>query len=282
MTAINANMLKHYFHKVDSVVWDLSTCKTGIQTGNGIATFDLTPAAPALAATATTPAVDASPASGTININPFDSFGMTLPAFAIATPFEKIEVGDLVHGANNILGWVVRKTGAALFIHKADGHVTQYAPPNVNLLGSGDNSVKVVKSLGSMLGGEQAVGNLSNSLMPLLLLGDSLGDMEDMLPLLLLGNNNGAVNPMLLMAIMGKKKGSTGSGLFDDPLMLMMLMGGGGGLFGGGTGNGGGLGGMNPLVLSMLMSAKSADRPVAAPPLVRSNTGLPPLRRTGY
>lgn len=262
MTAINANFIKRYFRRVNNVVWDLTTGKTGIQTSNGIASFDLTPAKDA---TATEPAV---PASGQISINPIDSFGYTLPAFALATPFEKVEPGDLIHGADSLLGWVVEKTAAALKIHKADGHTTTYVPPKVNLVGSGDNSVQVVKSLTSMLGGGEAVSNLNNSLLPLLLLGDGFSGKEDLIPLLLMGNSNGNVNPLLMLSLLKGNSGGAG-GLFDDPLMLMMMTGGLGNL-------GGGSGGFNPMMLALLANNRGANS--ASIPGI-SRTSRPALTR---
>lgn len=245
MNDLMQKIMSRQFLKLENVVLDIVTGgKIGIRNKDGIASLQST-------------VQEDGTTEHLISVNPIDEFGYNVPAFALATPIENVQEGDLiVFKNNNIGGWVTSKTTAALEVLKADGTISRYSPQNVQLFGTGNRSVMVVKSLFNMFGGNtEQVGSFQNMLLPLLLAkgGDSEG--LDILPLMLMMQGGGAaaggMNPMMLMMLMGDKKGggsSPLSGLMDDPMMAMMMF---GGMGGGATA--GGMGGMNPLMMAMLL-----------------------------
>jgi hypothetical protein len=201
--------LDRFFRKVDGLVWDLTTGKLGIQSPSGIVTLDINPA---VAASGDTPAVAA---SYNVSINPFDGFGISIPAFASNTPQEAINVSDLIVGAKGILGWVVEKKAASLVILKQDGQQTTYVPPKVSVFGQ-DGSL-VVKSLTNLLG--NGASGFQSAMMPLMIMGEGSGlDMDKLLPLMLYQQSAAAgtegANPLtsmlpMLMMMSALKGGST-------------------------------------------------------------------------
>ena len=208
----NSNaVMNRFFRKVDGVVWDLMSGKVGIRTSDGIATLTKT-ALPATEASAETPA----PArhSLSININPLESFSVPLPAFAQRTDPGAVEVGDLIHGAQRLLGWVSSINEKSFQIMKADGTHTTWSPPKVEMLGD-NGGVMVVRSL-LQFGGETGLGNLQGSLLPLMMLGGdkASGSLEKVLPMMLMmqsasgatsGAGMNAMMPLLMMQMMGGK-----------------------------------------------------------------------------
>ena len=238
MNDLMQKILSRQFLKLDNVVLDIVTGgKVGISTKNGIASLETT-------------INEAGEASHNISINPIDEFGYNVPAYAIATPIDNVVVGDLiVFKDNNIGGWVTSINTASLDVLKHDGTISRYSPQNVNLFGTGNRSVLVVKSLFSMFGGNtEQVSGFQNMLLPLLLTKGGNGADLDILPLMLMMQGGGAaaggMNPMMLMALMGGKNGNGSGlgGLLDDPMMAMMMFGGGAAA-----------GGMNPLMMAMLL-----------------------------
>lgn len=238
MNDLMQKILARQFLKLDNVVLDIVTGgKIGIRNKDGIASLQST-------------VQEDGTTEHLISVNPIDEFGYSVPAFALATPIENVQEGDLiVFKNNNIGGWVTSKTTAALEVLKADGTISRYSPQNVQLFGTGNRSVMVVKSLFNMFGGNtEQVSGFQNMLLPLLLAkgGDSEG--LDILPLMLMmqggGATAGGMNPMMLLALMGGKNGNGGGlgGLLDDPLTAMMMFGGGAAA-----------GGMNPLMMAMLL-----------------------------
>lgn len=235
MNDLMQKILARQFLKLDNVVLDIVTGgKVGIATKNGIASLETT-------------TNEAGEAVHNISINPIYEFGYNVPAYAIATPIANVVVGDLiVFKDNNIGGWVTDINPASLDVLKHDGTISRYSPQNVNLFGTGNRSVLVVKSLFNMFGGNtEQVSGFQNMLLPLLLAKGGDGTNLDILPLMLMMQGGGAaaggMNPMMLMALMGGKNGNVG-GLLDDPMMAMMMFGGGAAA-----------GGMNPLMMAMLL-----------------------------
>lgn len=279
---ISALLTKNMFRKVDSLVWNLLDGKIGQRTTNGIATFEAIAAIPPVAATATEPATPGEPASGQVSVNPFENFSKAIPAYAIKTALTEVKPEDLVYGAQGPLGWVVTARSASLQLMDREGHVKNYVPPKVEMLGIG-SGVMVVRSLFNMFG-QEGVAGLSNSLMPLLMMsGDGgLGELDEVLPLILFSGMNaqangnsaagafGSVNPMMLMMLAGKKGNSNGGFGIKEMMMLQM--------FGGATASGGAAGGMNPMMLMMMMGdegggglfgGSKGPRTLAVPELTR-------------
>lgn len=200
-------MMGRMFRRVDSVVWDLMTGKLGVRTRDGeIAT------------------IDGEGDSASISINPFEDFGVALPAFAQATPVDTVKVGDLIYTSGESPGWITEiKTSAdgakkSFRIIRPGGHVSSWIPPKVQMFGL-DSGVLVVRSLVSMLpGGTDGLAGLQGSLMPLLMLGGDGLDLEKILPLMLMSQ-----------AGSGTAAGGFGGGIMQA-LLMSKLLGGGEGL----------------------------------------------------
>jgi hypothetical protein len=196
-----SKFLDRLFRKVDGLVWDVTTGKLGVQGTDGVYTLEETPNE-----------VAGRPSTYQISVNPFDGFGLPIPAFATNTPHEQISLGDLIVGAKGVLGWVIEKKPASLVLLAQDGMQKQYNPPKVSIIGQ-DGSL-VVKSLTGLLG-NNAQG-LQSSLLPLLMMGEGTGlDLDKMLPIMLFtqqgqgangGNALAQMMPMMLM--MGALKGN--------------------------------------------------------------------------
>jgi hypothetical protein len=295
-TGFSAKVLNRMFRQVDGLKWDLQTGSLGVVGKDGsIATLTKNE----VAANGDTPAS----VEYNISINPFDLFSIAIPAFATQTRIENIKEGDLVVGAEKILGFVIDKTDKSLKLRDFDGFTKNYTPPKTQILGQ--DGALVVQSLGNLFGGQAGVGGFQNMLMPLLLANDnSTEGLDSILPLMLFsqlqttnpavaadaataaGNPALAANPignllpLLLLKGAGKKKagGSTGGALGGiDPMMLMMM---------GGFGGGAQAGGMNPMMLLALAKGGfGGDDEPEAPALVSvprtSNSGFAPaLTRT--
>lgn len=209
----SSRFLDRFFRRVDGLVWDLSTGRLGIQGNDGIITLEVNAAVPA------GEGQEAQPASYNISVNPFDGFGLPIPAFAANTPHDQIEVGDLIVGASKVLGWVIEKKPASLVLLSQDGMQKQYNPPKVQVFGQ-DGSL-VVKSLTGLLG--DGTQGFQSSLMPLLLLGGDTGlDMDKLIPLMLFQQGNGAgangMASMLPMLMLLGNGGLGGRALQNAPL----------------------------------------------------------------
>lgn len=207
-----SKLMDQVFKPITSVVWDLTTNKTGVKATDGIYTLG---------------------EDGTIEMNPFDGFSMELPAFSQLVPIEQVKKGDVIVSGGKATGWVLesamcqvdtgddtestktteiqgRKSITAISFQ---GHVTRFRPKNVSMLGI-KNGVTVVRSPLSFGGGESTgLGDLS-ALMPLMLLSGSAtgagsADMKSMLMLSMLSSGGGMLggaqmNPLVLMALMGE------------------------------------------------------------------------------
>jgi hypothetical protein len=203
------------FRKVDSVVWDLMSGKLGVRTREGeIAT------------------IEGEGDDATIVINPFEDFGVALPAFAQATPADAVKVGDLIYTSGDAPGWIVQIKNSAsdkktFRIMRAGGNVSSWVPPKVQMFGL-DGGVLVVRSLVTMLpGGTDGLAGFQSMMLPMLMMGGDSLDMEKMMPLMLMsqmggvGGGTAGANPM--------------GGMMQMMMMSKMLGGDGGGLFGGGS-----------------------------------------------
>ena len=201
-------LMGRMFRRVDSVVWDLMSGKLGVRTREGeIAT------------------IEGEGDEATIVINPFEDFGVALPAFAQATPADDVKVGDLIYTSGDAPGWIVAiKTsteGKKTFrIMRSGGNVSSWVPPKVQMFGL-DGGVLVVRSLVSMLpGGNDGLAGLQGMILPMLMMGGDSVDMEKMMPLMLMSQMNGAsgaANPMagmMQMMMMSKMMGGGMDGMF--------------------------------------------------------------------
>lgn len=233
---VQNKFLARMFRRINGLVWELNTGKTGIKTNDGIFTIEISKAE------------DASDNSGQVTVNPFDSFGMSLPAFATQVPHDKINVGDIIVGDKGILGWVINKKEVALQLMDTNGMTKNYTPPKVGVLGS--EGALVVQNLMTLTGGKDGLGSLQGNLLPLLMvLGDNDSAMEKILPMMLFSQTTGAgagkVDPMMMAMMMGGL-GKGGSGI--DPKMLLLS-----------GAMGGGAGGMNPMLMMALMGDGGLD-----------------------
>lgn len=210
MFEMNSSFMNRFFRPVDDMVWDMMSGRVGYQTDDGILTLE----------------IDSDNAEQSqITLNPFDQFGVALPAFAQSIPVDSVGVGDLIYSSasSKVLGWVIKKTEKQFRIMKKDGTVSQWNPPKVQMLGF-DSGVMVLRSLMNMMpGGQQGLGQLQASLMPMLAMG-MLGDgeeMSQMLPMLLMMQTgvggvdtaaaSGGMGNMMQMMMMSKMMGSMGS-----------------------------------------------------------------------
>lgn len=203
----NSRFLDRFFKKVEGLVWDLSTGKLGVQGGDGIYTIDIQQ-----------PEGGRGEVQAQVTVNPFDNFGIAIPAFATNTPLEQIEVGDLIVGQKEVLGWVIKKNTASLVLLDTKGFQKQYNPPKVAVINQG--GAMVVKNLTGLLGGDGAQ-SFQSSLLPLLVMGGDSGlDFEKLIPLMLFTQQG---------------QGGAGAAGLTSLLPLLMLGGGLGGALGGST-----------------------------------------------
>lgn len=247
--------MNRMFRRISSLVWDVTTGAVGVKTDQGIFTVSFDD--------------DNNP---TLNVNPLDSFGLAIPAFATQVALADVKIADLVCGDTSVLGWVVDKTAAALKLMDHTGRTFTWAPPKVAIMGT--QGVLVVQTLISLTGSPANAQSFAGSLLPLLMLGGEGGDskLEKMIPFLLMSQQSGAAGAA-----------APAGGLFNNPMMLMMMMGGGGlgDLFGGSSGGssklkdmlpmlvlsgamGGAAGGMNPMLMMALMGDDSEAKPLVA------------------
>lgn len=208
---LNNKLIDRFFKSVDSCVWDLMTGKIGFKTSEGIVTIELNDIS-----------ADGTEASNAqVSINPFDDFGMEIPAFAQSVPVNNINLGDMIFSSasNKVMGWVVKKNDKSFKLMKQDGTRSDWVPPKVNMLGF-DSGVMVLRSLMNMLpGGSTGLSSMQSSLMPMMALGmlgegNSEFDLKNIMPIMLMSQmglgttDASAANPMANMM----------------PMMLMMKM----------------------------------------------------------
>ena len=195
-------MMGRMFRRVDSVVWDLMSGKLGVRTRDGeIAT------------------IEGEGENASIVINPFEDFGLAVPAFAQATAVDAVKVGDLIYTSDSAPGWIISvkksEEGKTSFkLMRPGGNVSSWVPPKVSMFGL-DGGVLVVRSLVSLLpNGNDGLGQLQGMMLPMLMMGGDSIDLDKMMPLILMGQMGGAsaANPMagmmqmmMLQNMMGSK-----------------------------------------------------------------------------
>lgn len=282
MSNLQNKFLARMFRRIEGVVWDLTSNKMGLQTDQGIVTLEVTQTPNAESLASAHPVFN-------ISVNPFDSFGFAMPAFAQNTPLNQIEIGDLIIGDRGVLGWVVEKFERSLRLLDQNGMTKNYTPPKIQVLNQ--DGAMVVKSLTGLFG-EQGAQGFSGALLPLLLAGDAfggVGNLDELLPIMLMtqmtqGSNNPNALAGALPTILMMKSLKGGNGRMSD-LMLPMLL--SGGL------NGGGMGGMNPMMLMAFLGENEGGglgsvpaqligqkAPALRPTSVYAPSAVPPLQRT--
>jgi hypothetical protein len=200
------------------VKWDLMSGNIGVVlAGEGIVTLEGT-------------GEDA----GTV-LNLMDEFSMPIPAFAQNTPLNTVVPGDLIYQGDKVTGWVTGmvKNEADEVIRfnmlTPSGNVTSWKPSKVNMMGSFDSGVMVLRSLMNMLpGGNDGLKGMQNMLLPMMMMGGGNGDagLENLMPMLLFsqlgadGSGNDAMggNSMMqtmLMMQMFKGTGGGSGGFFE-------------------------------------------------------------------
>lgn len=259
----NSKGLTNLVRKVETLVWDVMSGKLGIQGLDGIYTLETSG--------------EGATASHNVSLNLFDTFGMRIPAYAVNTPNADIEIGDIIVGAKEVLGWVVKKNDRSLEILKKDGQITKYSAVKTQIFGT--NGYMVVKSLTGLLGGAGA-SNLQSNLLPLMMLGGDSGiDLDRILPLMLLQGQTGqggtGLNFQSVLPLMMMSGGLGGGGSKKDMLMMMALSGG----LGGGNAQGG-LGAMLPLMLMGDVFGKDDSPAKAQGQYTGQGRAVPPLHQT--
>ena len=220
----NKAFMDRFFRSVDNVVWDMMSGRVGFKTNDGICSIELGDA------------TDSEAADAQVTINPFDDFGMAVPAFAQSVPVASISLGDMIYSSssNKVLGWVVKKNEKSFKLMKQDGTRSDWTPPKVQMLGF-DSGVMVLRSLMNMLpGGSSQLGQMQSMLMPMMAMGmlgddDSSGGMnlKQMMPMILMSQMNiGGADPaastnmmgnmmqMMMMASMFNSSGKGNKGFF--------------------------------------------------------------------
>lgn len=207
----NKSFMERYFKSVEGVVWDMMSGKVGFKTNDGICSIELN-----AINEDKTEAEDAQ-----VSINPFDDFGMAVPAFAQSVPVQAITLGDMIYSSssNKVLGWVVKKNEKSFKLMKQDGTRSDWTPPKVQMLGF-DSGVMVLRSLMNMLpGGQGQLGQMQGMLMPLM----AMGMLDDE------GTGNGMdikqMMPMMLMSQMGitGTDPNASAGMMGNMMQMMMM-----------------------------------------------------------
>lgn len=186
-------LMNTMIQKIDNVSYDLLSGATAIKTDGGLITVT---------------------SDGTINQNVIP-FEFELPAFAMLTPADQVNNGDILVVNGNPQGFVTAVVGDLIEVIDINGQKTEYNARSVQFLGA-NKGFYIVKSLFNFTGGNNGVaaGGI-NPMMLMFMMGKDGGSgkksMKDMLPLMLLSGGMGG--------------GADANNLFSNPLMLMMLMG---------------------------------------------------------
>lgn len=151
-----------------------------------------------------------------ININVMDEImGFDVPAYAVKTPFDKIAVGDIFVDSNDKQGFVIGITEkSTLQILKPNGQKTTYNATKTNL---GANGFFVVTNFfKGMVGGS---GGGMNSMLPLMMLmgNDDEGDSKT-------PKSEGKKNKLGMMLAMSAMSGSEMGIGGINPMMLALMM----------------------------------------------------------
>ena len=196
MFQMNNQFMNRFFRKVDGMVWDMMTGKLGYQQQDGIITLDLNADDPEMSQPV---------------LNPFDEFGVAIPAFAQSTAVDQVNIGDIIYSSasNRVMGWIVKKSDKQFRVMRVDGTTSTWNPPKVQMIGF-DTGVMVLRSLMTMMPGGQ-MGQMQSMLMPMMAMGMG-SDLEDMIPLMLMGGMQGSTDgnnmgqmmqTMMMMKMMG-------------------------------------------------------------------------------
>jgi len=193
-----AKLMSHVFAQIDGVVWDIMSNQTGIKRDDGIYTLSK---------------------DDQVELNPFDSFAMELPAFSQLVPIDQVNKGDVLVSGGKPTGWVLEATSTkektSIQALSFQGHQTRFRPKKVSMMGI-VNGITVVRSPFNF-GGKEGTGaeGMASMLPMLMLMGDKGGS----------GGIDGKT--LALMSMMGGMGGSGGGGMAGmNPMMLMMLLGG--------------------------------------------------------
>lgn len=216
----NSKFMDRFFRRVDGVVWDLMSGKIGVKTSEGIITLE------------------GAGDDAQIVINPFDQFGMEVPAFAQNTPAASVVPGDVIYGTNKVLGWVLDAKAKSFTLMTPSGTRSNWTPPKIAMFGF-DSGIMVLRSLVSMLpSGNNGLSSMQSMLMPMMMMGGGNLDMESIMPMMLFsqiqqpaadpnnpaavvanqGNMANMMQMMMFANMMGGKKsgGNTGGRNFFD------------------------------------------------------------------
>lgn len=252
-----------FFRQVDRCVYDFRSGNLGVKKadGKGFSVF-----APA----------EKTGGKPTVKVCELKEFGQGIPAVAMRSTIDKLKQGDMVIVKDNggVENWLyflsAEKEGDTTNIEINGIEVDTGKKVGIavqdGMLLSGDAVLVVKNFLGDkkamksmlpfLLMGQNGGGN-NNALMMMMLMGDGDIDMKSMLPFMLMqqGGGNGAPmdqNMLMMMMLMG-------DGDKDMKKMLPFLL----------MGQNGGAGGINPLVLMMLMDDKEkCPCPATAAPAV--------------
>lgn len=241
-----------FFRQVDRCVYDFRSGNLGVKKTDGKGFSVFTPPEK----------VGGKP---TVKVCELKEFGQGIPAIAMRSTIDKLKQGDMVIVKDNggVENWLyflsAEKEGDTTNIEINGIEVDTGKKVGIavqdGMLLSGDAILTVKNFLGDkkamknmlpfLLMGQNGGGN-NNALMMMMLMGDGDSDMKSMLPFLLMsqGQQGGSGAPMdqnMLMMMM-----LMGDGDKDMKKMLPLML----------MGQGGGAGGINPLVLMMLMDDK--------------------------
>lgn len=153
--------------------------------------------------------------------NPIDYFGISMPSYAINTPIDKIEIGDIIVDNSDtpkVLGWIIdkSKTGKSFELKKLNGSTVKWTPPKVHMIGV-TSGVLVVKSLPGLTG-EAGFGSFQQML-PMMMAGDD-NENSNMMQMMMLSNAIG-LNP-----ITGQVGQKSDANNMMQMFMMMQMIGG--------------------------------------------------------
>lgn len=234
MASMNTNkMMDKLFRKADDVVWDLMSGKIGVMKDDSIITAE-----------------QDDDLGWITSENMFADFGTSIPAFATAMPLTAVSEGDMVMDSKGVAGWITQKGKSTFKLLKANGQNTKWTPPKTMVNGN-TQTVMVVKTIFG-----DNLSSMQGSLLPIMMMMEEEGTgdeaLSSLIPLMMMqggmmqteGGNNSMMQTMLMM------KAMKGGGNGVSKLIPMMMMQGGGNMFGGGDSQGG----MNPMMMAMMMS----------------------------
>lgn len=173
-------MMNRFIRKVDNVVWDLSTGKIGFVNDDGEIL-----------------SLEGEGDDAQISVNPFDQFGVPIPAFAQNVPASEVQVGDLIYSTSSKgereVGWIIEPQGTkkAFKIMRPGGSSGNWTPLKVQCLGI-DGGVMVLRSLDKMLGGNMM--GMQGMLMPMLMMGGDV-DFDSIVPMMLMSSMSNTTAP---------------------------------------------------------------------------------------